>query len=113
MNTSNSRVFSILAYIPFLWLIGIFAEPERDDPTVRYHVNQGIVLTIVSLIASAAARIIALVIGIVPIFGWIAGAILSVIVGLASVLLMIMGMVNAANGRMEPLILIGGITIYK
>ena len=113
MNTSNSRLYSILAYIPFLWLIGIFAEPEKDDPAVRFHVNQGIVLTIASFIASAAVGIAALIIGIIPIFGWIIGAALSSAVGLVSLIFMILGMVNAANGKCEPLILIGGITIYK
>ena len=43
---SNAKLFSILAYISLLWLLGLLISPEKTSPFVRSHVNNGIVLCI-------------------------------------------------------------------
>ena len=42
-TNGNAKLYGILAYIGILWLVGMFVQPEKDDPFVRFHVNQGIV----------------------------------------------------------------------
>jgi len=52
----NARVFSILSYISILWLVGLLAD--KDNPKVRFHVNQGIILTIFEIAINVAVSIL-------------------------------------------------------
>ncbi len=47
---SNAKLFSILAYVGLLWLLGLLISPEKTSPFVKSHVNNGIVLCIVGAI---------------------------------------------------------------
>ena len=40
--SGNGKLYAILSYICPLWLIGLLAEPEKNDPYVKNHVNNGI-----------------------------------------------------------------------
>lgn len=54
----NRRLYSILAYVPFLWLFGLLINPERTDSRVRFNVGQGIILTIITAGASVVAAVL-------------------------------------------------------
>lgn len=77
---NNGVLFSALAYIPFLWLLGLLIAPAKDSSFVKGHVNNGIILTIIGAIA--------FVIGFIPVIGaivgWVVGAvcIVAMIVGI-------------------------------
>ena len=94
---------AILSYFGILVLIPIFAA--KDDPFVRYHANQGLVL----LIANIAVAIVGFILGFIPVIG----GIISWIISIALFVLMILGIINAAKGEMKPLPFIGGIEIIK
>lgn len=49
-STPRAKTFSVLAYIGFLWIFGILCDPEKNDPYVRSHLNNGIVLSICTII---------------------------------------------------------------
>lgn len=98
-NASNEKVMAILAYLGILCLIPVLIADESDF--VKYHANQGLVLFI--------AEIILFAIGIIPIIGWL----ISFIGFLGAVILAIMGIINAANEKKEPLPLIGGYQILE
>ena len=95
--TTNAKLFSILAYFPLLWLVGMFVEPEKNDPFVRFHVNQGIILTIAGAIISVVSEIFFLL-GILGIFTFVC---------------FILGIINVCNGQTRPLPFIGGFVLYK
>ena len=99
---SNEKVFGVLGYIGILFLIPLLAGKTEFS---RFHANQGLVLFIVDAVASVAATALAFI----PFVGWIASSVL----GLAIFILAIMGIVNAAQGEMKPLPVIGGIQILK
>ena len=95
----DNKIFNVLSYVGILWLIGLLAKPNEQD--VRFHVNQGILLTI----AGFAAGIVA----IIPVLGWIAAG----VVGIAVFVFAIMGIVNAVKGEQKELPLIGKFKILK
>ena len=99
---SNEKVFGVLGYIGILFLIPLLAGKTEFS---RYHANQGLVLFIADAVAGVAATALAFI----PFVGWIASSVL----GLALFILAIMGIVNAAQGEMKPLPVIGGIQILK
>lgn len=96
-SSNNAKLFSILAYFPLLWLVGMFVEPDKNDLFVRFHVNQGIILTIFSAVVSVLAKIFFL-------FG---------ILHIATLVLFILGIVNAASDQMKPLPVIGNFILYR
>lgn len=96
-TNSNAKLYGILAYIGILWLVGMFVQPEKDDPFVRFHVNQGIVLFIAAVLVNFLATIWG-------IFG---------ILDIGVFVLFILGIVNVCRGECKPLPLIGGFVLYK
>lgn len=102
-NNSNKKLYCILCYICPLWLIGMIQMPQDED--VKFHVNQGIVLTIAGL----AAGIIASFFFFIPFLRSIFYAASS----LGWLLFAIIGIMNANNGEQKELPVIGQFKIYK
>ncbi|MBE6881423.1 MAG: hypothetical protein IJF04_06965 [Oscillospiraceae bacterium] len=96
----------LLAAISYIWILCIVTILcAKDDAFARYHANQGLVL----LIANIASVVAGFILGFIP----FVGGIISWIISIALFVLMILGIVNAATGKMKPLPLIGGIEIIK
>ncbi|MDY6338569.1 MAG: hypothetical protein SPL61_02935 [Saccharofermentans sp.] len=92
---SNAKLFSILAYISVLWLLGLLITPEKTSPFVKNHVNNGIVLCITGAILAC-----------IPFIGWIAE--------IAVVIFMVMGIVAAAKTQYYTLpLFLGNFKIVK
>lgn len=106
-DIQDNKVMALLAYLGFLFLVPLLAAP--NSKFARYHANQGLVLFIFEAIAGVVAGIIC----VIPVAGWIIGGILSSAVGIFGLVLTILGIVNAVNGQAKQLPLIGGITILK
>ncbi len=104
-DTNNNKVMAVLCYIGILWLIPLLTE-HKNEPFVRFHINQGILLTIFGL----AVRFAAWIIGFIKFLS----SIISVVGWLAIVVLAIIGIINAINMEEKPLPLIGTLfTVYK
>ena len=95
----DKKVTSIFAYLSIVfWLIAYFAG---DKEGAKFHLNQGLVLAIASLIIGA--------VGIIPVVGWIVSCVGSV----AVLVFAIMGIISACKDEEKPLPLIGKIQILK
>jgi len=100
-DTNNNKVMAVLCYIWILWLVPLLTD-AKNDPFVKFHINQGIILTIGSAIIW--------ILGYIPIIG----GIISWAGGIALLVLAIIGIINAVNMEEKPLPVIGTlITIYK
>lgn len=112
---------AILAYI--LFFIPLLTGAHKTSPFVKFHTNQGTVLFLASLVLSVVFGILSAIITailtasiatwgaaltVASIFGFIWMALAVVIAVFA-----IVGIVNAAAGKMKPLPVIGRITIIK
>lgn len=86
-NTGMAIVAYILFFVPLL-------TDAKNDPYVKFHVKQGLVLFILAV----ASGIIAWT----PIFFWV-----SWIINLAVLVFFIIGVINAATGKEKELPLIG------
>lgn len=90
-KTSNTKLLSILSYFSALFLIPMLFKPE--DRTANFHAKQGLRLFIYGLICDAITW--------APVIG--------ALVQLSRLYLLVKGIMNAANGREEPLPYIGTI----
>ena len=103
-DAEENKVMAILAYI--LFFIPLIAGTYKTSPFVRFHTNQGILL----VIASIASSILGAILNMIPVIG----PIISVLINLAIFVMCILGIVNAAKGKMQPLPVIGNMfTILK
>lgn len=106
-DINNNKGISVLAYIGFLFLVPLLACP--NSKFARYHTNQGLVLFLLEF----ALGVVTGILGIIPIAGLIIGGLLSAVGGIFTLVLMIMGIINAAQGQAKELPLIGKITLLK
>jgi uncharacterized membrane protein len=85
---------AIIAYLGILVLIPLLTD-AKNDPFVKFHTKQGL-LVLIGLVLSS-------IIVVVPVLGWAIGS----LIWIASIILMIIGIMNAANGKQEELPLVG------
>ena len=107
---SNDKVFGALGYVGILFLIPLLAGKTEFT---RFHANQGLVLFLADVVSGVAIGIVTAVLGMIPVLGVILSSVISGVIGLAIFVLMILGIVHAAQGEMKPLPVIGGIQIIK
>lgn len=101
-DNSTAKVICILDYIYILWILGLFVEKDNED--VKFHTNQGLILFILNVVAG----VLGLVLGWIP----LVGGVIKFICWAVNVLgfaLMIVGIVNAAQGQRKPLPVIGNL----
>ncbi|MBQ4043229.1 MAG: zinc ribbon domain-containing protein [Clostridia bacterium] len=98
-----NKVLSLLSYLGILWLIPLLAAP--NSRFAKFHTNQGLILWIANLIVGVAGGVLA----IIPILGWL----VALALGIIMLVLMIIGIVNAVQGRAKQLPIIGKYTLLK
>ena len=98
-DVEKNKVYAILAYLGILFLIPMLAA--KDSPFAQYHAKQGMVLLIAEVILSVAGWVLALV--------WFFGWWMVDILWLVCVVFAILGIINASNGKMQPLPVIGNL----
>jgi len=98
----NVKTIAALAYLIFFLPL----LTNKDSKFAMYHANQGLIL----LIAGIAANF---VMGFVSVATFGLGVLLWPLVSITVLILAIMGIMNALNGEMKPLPVIGNITILK
>ncbi len=109
-DAQDNKTMAILAYI--LFFIPLLTGAHKTSEFAKFHTNQGTVLFIASLCYSVVYGVLSVILAFIPVLGWI----LILLLGLASFVflaLCIVGVINAANGRMKPLPLIGQFTVVK
>jgi uncharacterized membrane protein len=90
----SNKTMGVLAY--FIFFLPLLVDSKNEFG--RFHSNQGLLVFILSIIASIVGSII-------PILGWV-GSILVLV-------LAIIGIINASKEEMKELPLIGSIKIIK
>ena len=100
MDVEKNKVMAIFAYLVCLCIVPLISV--KDSPYVRYHVNQGMILL--------GGWVVCFVFSITPI-----GIIrfISYPMQFGLFLLMVLGIINAATGKMAPLPFIGRISVLK
>lgn len=93
-DVAKNKTVAIFAYLIFFLPL---VTSAKDSPFAKFHANQGLVLLLFNIVGQVIG-------GVIPIIGWF---LVLPLVWLASIVFLIMGMVNASNGRMKELPVIG------
>ncbi|WP_172196067.1 hypothetical protein [Saccharibacillus qingshengii] len=97
-DIEENKTIGALSYL--LFFLPLLAA--RNSRFAMYHANQGLLL----LLALVAGNI---VLSIIPVIGWL----LIPLLNLVGFVYLILGVMNAVNGRMKPLPLMPNIEILK
>ena len=98
-DVQSNKVMAILAYFGILFLIPLLAA--KESAYARYHTNQGLILFLFVFVCG--------ILGVIPKIGWL----ITTVGYLAGFVFFIIGVINAAGGKMKPLPLIGNFTLIK
>lgn len=98
-DVEKNKPVAILAYIIFF--IPLLAA--RESRFAMFHANQGFLVFLTVVAVNVVGMII-------PVIGWF---IIFPLGSLFALVLVILGIINAVNGQMKPLPLLGKIEIFK
>ena len=91
----------------FLALVPLFVA--KDSKYAKFHTNQGLILLVCELIAA----IISTVLWFIPVVGMVLGLIIGLPLYLVTVILMVVGILNACKGEAKELPVIGQFKLIK
>jgi|PlaIllAssembly_1097288.scaffolds.fasta_scaffold1335339_1 uncharacterized membrane protein len=113
-DVEKNKVLAIVGYIfPILFFIPLVTE-AKDSIYAKFHANQQLILLIFCSAGGIGLTIITFIFAFIPVLGPIVGMLLLPVFWLACLALMIIGIINAANGARKKLPVIGGIaTLIK
>ena len=94
----NDKVIAIIGYLIFFVPLLI----QNKSQFLTYHANQALVLFILAFGGNV-------ILGLIPVIGWIIMPLFAIF----TLILMIMGMINASKNLQKPLPLIGHFQIIK
>ena len=102
-DAEKNKVNAILAYLGILVLVPILTA--KESPFAKFHANQGLSLVILDVAVWFVQMVLIFSMPLLFMVFWL--------VWLGVLVLHIIGIVNAANGEMKPLPLIGGLKLLK
>lgn len=101
---AQHKAIAIVGYIiPVLFFIPLLSE-AKNNAYAKFHANQQLNLLLWWVVGHVVAAILMFI---------LIGALLYVVVYVGGVIFLVMGVINAANGQMKPLPLIGKIQLIK
>lgn len=101
----DGKGMSILAYIWILVFIPLITS--RDNKYVMFHTEQGLALFITSIVVGIVFIILDPIFNRILDFYFCGGSIIYLLVRLCILVLVIMGIINAAQGKVKELPIIG------
>ena len=118
-DAKDGQTMAILSYIFFF--VPLLSGAHKKSPFVKYHTNQGTLLFFVALAYSIVSSILRAIIKVNVVSWWgitvrATPSWLNAILGILYIPIVvgvILGIMNAVNGKMKPLPVIGKYTIIK
>lgn len=104
-DPKQNTTMAVLAYI--LFFIPLLTGDAKKDEFVKFHTKQGLVLFLICVIVNIIHSMMPY--SLYWTFSWVFS-----VLGLGMLILLILGIVNAVNGKKEPLPVIGSLAeVFK
>lgn len=106
-EAGEHKLYAILGYVlPFLFFLPLLQESSKNDPFARFHANQQLILLIGWVGLYVVSNMLVMVL-------YMLGVFLLPLLNLAFLVLAILGIINAAQGQMKELPVIGKFRLLK
>lgn len=102
MDNDNSKTIAILSYITLIgWIIAfiLHSNDQNKSSLGAFHLRQGLGLAILGV----CAWVVMIILIFIPFIGWL----LNTLIWIGLMVLLVIGIINAANGEEKPLPIIG------
>lgn len=109
-DINASRGISIVSYIGFLFFVPLLVN--QNSPYTKFHVNQGLINFILGVVLAIISGVLNAIFGGIPLVGWVIRSITGLLY-IPTLILAIIGIVNAAQGQAKRLPIIGNIDLIK
>jgi uncharacterized membrane protein len=96
-DIEKNKLNAVLSYLGILIIVPLLSEDAKKSPFAKFHLNQGLVLLIVSMVGGFVFW--------VPVIGWVAAIFVFVI--------WLIGIIGAVQGEMKRVPLFGNIELIK
>jgi len=104
-DVERNKAMAIIGYIiPLLFFIPLLNDETKNSKFAKFHANQQLILLIFGFVGLTVSGFLTVI---------LIGFLLYAIVWVGSVIFIIMGIINAANGEMKKLPIIGDFDILK
>lgn len=102
-------VAGALAYFLVPAFVFLFVDPYRKNRFVRFHSFQCIGAWLIAIVVAAVVRIFAVMIGRIPVLGYLLISLVSIVIVLAALITWLVLIVKALQGEMFELPVIGAV----
>lgn len=104
-DVEKNKVMAIVGYlIPILFFVPLLSDEGKKSPFAKFHANQQLNLLLFGVIGYTASAVLMII---------LIGFLLYFVVAVAGLVFLVMGIINAANGTMKELPIIGKFNIIK
>ena len=113
-DVEKNKVMAIVGYIfPILFFIPLVTD-AKNSVYAKFHSNQQLIFLIFGFVGGIGLGIVSVILAFIPVVGTMVAMVLMPVFWLACLGLMIIGIINAANGATKKLPVIGGLaTLIK
>ena len=113
-DVEKNKLLAIVGYIfPILFFIPLVTE-AKDSIYAKFHSNQQLILLIFGFAGGMGLSIMSYILAFIPVMGAMMAMLLLPVFWFVYLALIIMGIINAANGGTKKLPVIGGLaTLIK
>jgi uncharacterized membrane protein len=110
-DVEKNKILAIVGYIfPILFFIPLVTD-AKNSIYAKFHSNQQLIMLIFCFGGGIALSIITVILAFIPFMGRLMAMLLLPVFWLACLALMIIGIINAANGGAKKLPVIGSIAV--
>ena len=105
----EDKTVAILSYITLIgFIIAIVMHNGKKTQIGTFHLQQALGLMVTGIGGWIALVIVGIILGFIPVLGWIVILLLNLGFGLGMLALLIIGIITAVKGEMKPLPVVGG-----
>lgn len=102
-DIQKNKVWGIISYLSILFIIPLIMPETKDSPYTKFHINQGLILFILSIVISIFSALpLAFLSMIISVFG-----------GLTLFVLWVIGFIGAVQGQARKIPLLGDIKLIQ
>jgi len=111
-KNDNLGLGALMAFLPFLFFLPLVMKDKKFSPYCMHRANQSLIVLLIAIVLTLAAKIIG-IIGIIPVIGeFIAGGV-GTILGIVSAVFYLHNLILAILGSGKRVFIFGMIDILK
>ncbi len=104
----EEKTVAILSYLTLIgFIIAIIMHGSKKTQLGTFHLQQALGLIVTAIAGGIAVMIVDIILGFIPVLGWMLILVINLGFSLGLLALVIIGLIAAINGQLKPLPVVG------